>query len=296
MFRTFTVCAALLAAPAFAETVEIETAAGMVEVEQSPQSIIVFDPTSLDTLQALGVRPAASIGDALVDYINGWIVDLPDLGSMREPDYEAVAAFGADLAINGGRGQSTVPELARILPTIDMDVWGDQVGQSLARLRAFGVLFDREEEAAAVEADFMARLNAAKEAAEGRGNALIVMTNGPAVFVYGGSDGRFGWIHNDLGIPEAVEGMTADTHGEAVSFEFIRDANPDILFVIDRLAAIGEEGDNALTTLDNALVRETTAWKNDDVVVLSAAPLYIAFGGVQAMMGAFDEIAEQLAE
>lgn len=48
---------------------------------------------------------------------------------------------------------------------------------------------------------------------------------------------------------------------------------------MDRLAAVGKEGQSAQQTLDNALVQQTTAWKKGQVVYLSAAS-YLALGGV----------------
>ena len=48
-------------------------------------------------------------------------------------------------------------------------------------------------------------------------------------------------------------------HGQPVTFEYIKKPNPDWLFVLDRSAAIGEEGKAAKDVLDNPLVAETTA-------------------------------------
>ena len=48
-------------------------------------------------------------------------------------------------------------------------------------------------------------------------------------------------------------------HGQPVMFEYIKKTNPDWLFVLDRSAAIGEEGKAAKDVLDNPLVAETTA-------------------------------------
>ena len=48
-------------------------------------------------------------------------------------------------------------------------------------------------------------------------------------------------------------------HGQPVTFEYIKKTNPDWLFVLDRSAAIGEEGKAAKDVLDNPLVAETTA-------------------------------------
>ena len=48
-------------------------------------------------------------------------------------------------------------------------------------------------------------------------------------------------------------------HGQPVTFEYIKKTNPDWLFVLDRSAAIGEEGKAAKDVLDNPLVAEMTA-------------------------------------
>ena len=48
-------------------------------------------------------------------------------------------------------------------------------------------------------------------------------------------------------------------HGQPVTFEYIKKTNPDWLFVLDRSAAIGEEGKAAKDAPDNPLVAETTA-------------------------------------
>ncbi|MFN3209328.1 MAG: ABC transporter substrate-binding protein [Roseovarius sp.] len=127
-----------------------------------------------------------------------------------------------------------------------------------------------------------------KAAAAGAGRTLIVMTNGPKVSAYGAS-GRFGWLHTAFGLEEAAEEVSASDHGEAISFEFIRQTDPDVILVIDRSAAIGDVK-TAQATLDNALVRETTAWRTGRVIYLESAPIYIAAGGVQALNATLDQM------
>jgi iron complex transport system substrate-binding protein len=121
------------------------------------------------------------------------------------------------------------------------------------------------------------------------------MTNGPKVTAYGPGS-RFGWVHAALDLPPAVPDVEAATHGEAVSFEFIANANPDWLLVLDRAAAIGSEDQNAKATLDNELVAGTTAWKRGQVIYLPAGDFYIAAGGVQAMSRVFTAITEAYAK
>ncbi|QHQ35151.1 siderophore ABC transporter substrate-binding protein [Algicella marina] len=289
MLRKLALALTLAAAPAVAEEVTVETYAGPVAVETAPETIAVFDIAALDTLDALGVKPTGLVRPYYLPFLEDAAEGTEPVGSLFEPDFEAVNALQPDLIIAGGRSQEQVPNLAKLAPTLDMTIWEDTIGQGLARLEAYGKIFGKEDEAAELHAEFEAKLEAAKAAVGGKGNALIVLTNGPKISAYGAA-GRFGWLHTALELPEAVEAVEQTTHGEAISFEFIREVDPDILLVIDRLSATGQEGDSAATTLDNALIRDTKAWKSGQVVFLSAAPVYISGGGIQSLNIVMDEI------
>lgn len=295
MLRMLAAAILLAATPLVAETVTVDTYTGKVEVPVDPKKIAVFDVAALDTLSALGVKPSGVVTPIFVTYLEDAKDGAAPVGSLFEPDFEAVAAMQPDLIVAGGRSSKVAPELAKIAPTVDMTIWEDVPGQGLARLATYGKIFGKEAEAAALAQEFNAKLEAAKAALDGKGDALIVMTNGPKISAYGAA-GRFGWLHKDLGLPEAVAEVEQATHGEAVSFEFIRDADPDILIVIDRLAAIGQDGDRAAATLDNALVHETTAWKTGKVIYLDSGRIYIAGGGIQSMMHTLDHIIAAVAD
>lgn len=290
MLRALLCGLAILATPAFSEPVEIKTFQGVVATPAQPEKIVVFDVSALDTLDALGVKPDGVVRPVFVDYLNDVTENADVVGSLFEPDFEAIAAMQPDLIIAGGRSQRAIPDLEKIAPTIDMTIWGDVVPQALDRLEAYGQIFGKHDEAAALRATFDAKLQETRNAVNGQGRALILMTNGPKVSAYGGS-GRFGWLHSTIGLPEAVDGMTDTAHGEAVSFEFIREANPDILIVIDRQAAIGQGNASAAATLDNALVHDTNAWKNGKVIYLDSARIYVAGGGIQSLIQTMDQIA-----
>lgn len=289
MFKKLAFAAMLSATPAFADTVKVDTYAGVVDVTQNPEIVAVFDVAALDTLDALGVKPAATVENVYVTYLDDAKEGSAPIGNLFEPDFEGVAALGPDLIIAGGRSSKVAPDLAKIAPTIDMTIWEDVVGQGLERLEAFGKIFGKEAEAAKLATEFNDKLTETQAALAGQGSALIVLTNGPKVSAYGAA-GRFGWLHKALDLPEAVEAVEQATHGEAISFEFIAEANPDILIVIDRQAAIGQEGESAKATLDNELVHGTNAWKTGKVIYLDSAPLYIAGGGIQSMSKTLDQI------
>ncbi|MBN9030683.1 MAG: siderophore ABC transporter substrate-binding protein [Rhizobiales bacterium] len=275
------VAVAFVAFSAFA--VEIATARGPVEIAATPRRIAVYDIAALDTLERLGIHPAGIPDKLYVPELEAVKRDAVSVGTLFEPDLEALSALAPDLVIVGSRSAGRAEMTAKVAPTIDMTIDGnDLIGQARARLAAYGALFGKQAEADTAIAGLDVAVQAAKAAINGKGKGLIVMTNGPKVSTYGPGS-RFGWLHSVLGLPPAVPTIDAATHGEAVSFEFIRDANPDWLLVLDRAAAVGSSEQGAKVTLDNELVAETTAWKKGQVIYLPPADFYIAAGGVQAV-------------
>lgn len=284
--------AAAIAAPASAEDLTVDTFRGPAQVPAAPETIVVLDVSAVDTIDALGVPIAAVPNSLYVPFLDDVAASAEPVGSLFEPDFEAIANLAPDLIVAGGRSSKQTEMLARIAPTVDMTIPADDhMALALARLDTYGEIFDREQQAAEIRADFDAKLEAARAAVDGKGKALIVLTNGPKVSAYGAGS-RFGWIHTALDLPEAREGVDVQTHGEAISFEFINEVNPDWLIVIDRGAAIGAEGASAQATLDNELVAQTTAWETGQVIYPDPARLYISGGGIQSMSHVLDQLTE----
>ncbi|GAB5446163.1 siderophore ABC transporter substrate-binding protein [Gymnodinialimonas sp.] len=291
MFRVPTTLACLmLASVAHAEEVTVTTYTGEASVTTAPATIAVLDAAAIDTISALGITVNAVPAMPPLPYLAEVLDAATPVGSLFEPDFEALAVLAPDLIIAGGRSSRQVEPLSEVAPTIDMTIWGeDMIGQTEDRIAGYGAIFDREAEAAALTEALRARLAEATEAVDGQGNAMIVLANGGNISAYG-DDSRFGWLHTALDLPEAFPDLTAETHGEAISFEFIAEVNPDYILVIDRAAAIGQDGEAAAATLDNPLVASTTAAQEGQIIYLSSGPLYLAGGGVQSMMMTLDEI------
>lgn len=269
-----------------ADTVTVLTARGEVAVPASPAKVAVFDIAAIDTLTALGVTPDGTPDKLYVDYLAD--VPVTPMGTLFEPDLEALAGLAPDLIVVGGRSSTQVDALSPIAPTIDMTIFDDVPGEARQRIEAYGTLFGKTAEAAELLAGYDAALAAAQAAVAGKGTALILQTNGPKVSAYG-KGSRFGWLHTALDLPEAYENLNPDTHGDAVSFEFIAEANPDWLIVVDRAAAIGETA-SAQATLDNPLVAGTTAGQNGQIIYLSSGPVYIAGGGYTSITTTLSEL------
>lgn len=279
-------CAAVVASSAFAKEVTIPTARGEVTFAETPSKIAVFDAATIDVMQHLGV-PVAGSADVLktVPYLKPSVENAVNVGTVFEPNMEALHGLRPDLIIVATRSAKKFDEVKEIANTIDLtpNPKLNTIEAGLANLESLGKLFDKEAKATEYKAEIETLLNEAKEAVKGKGNGLIIIVNAGKMAAFG-EKGRLGWVHSALGIPLAKTDVhqKGTGHGEPVSPEFLQKINPDWLFVLDRTAAIGEEGKTAKEVLDNELVHQTKAWKNGQIVYLSSAA-YLAAGGIEQM-------------
>ncbi|WP_202814210.1 siderophore ABC transporter substrate-binding protein [Fulvimarina pelagi] len=290
-----------LAAPAFAqgaedaETLTVETYRGDVTVPRTPETVVVYDLSALDTLDALGIEidgvPDAPYPDRLSRFGKGGPTKV---GTLFEPDLEAVNALQPDLIVTGGRSSDKTDTLSGIAPTIDMTVdEGDYLESAIDRTEALAAIFGKSEEAGEAIAKLRASIEDLRSRAQDAGTGLILLTTGNKVSAFGPGS-RFGILHDAYGIAPADSGFGEGNHGEAVSFEYIAETNPDWLFAIDRDAAIGQGSAAAL--LDNELVRGTTAWSTGQVVDLDPGDWYLAASGLRAMQSAVDQVSKALSQ
>jgi iron complex transport system substrate-binding protein len=284
------------------ETITVTDALGEEEVQLNPKSVVVFDMGVLDTLDTLGVDAVTGVakGGATPSYLKKYDSDdYVAVGDLFEPNLEAIPRTKPDLII-GGRSAAmhdTLEDAFDGVPVLDMSVEETAyLESSRQNILTLASIFEKEKQAEDVLAGYDDRIAAVKKQAGGSGKGLVLLTSGGEVTAYS-LNSRFGFLHADFGVTP-VTGELGDTesrHGEAVSFEYIRKANPDLLYVVDRDAAIGEEGKSAEEILDNALVKNTTAWKNDKVNYVNAEAWYVVVGGLTSIGTLIDDIEKSLA-
>lgn len=281
---------ALTATGATAQPLTLRHGSGETTLPATPKKVVVFDLASLDTLDALGVEVAAVPGGSKPAYLEKFLgAGYAKVGTLFEPDYEAIAALSPDLIIVGGRSRPKYAELAKLAPTIDMSVDAkrpyDSAKENIALL---GRTFGKDARAKELLDKLDASTTAVKAKAANAGKGLLVLTVGSRMSAFGPGS-RFGMLHDAFGIVPAVPDLKIGSHGQPANFEFIQKTNPDWLFVIDREAAIGKTG-TAAKLLDNELVAQTTAWKKKQVVYLNSQNWYLIGGGAQALQASVDQI------
>ncbi|WP_029069443.1 siderophore ABC transporter substrate-binding protein [Jonesia quinghaiensis] len=278
-----------------AATVSITHAQGTTDVPVNPEKVYTFDLGVLDSLTSLGVDvtgvPEAVYPASLTQYSGE---EYTKIGSMKEPDFEAIAAGDPDLIIISARASEAYGELSEIAPTIDLTVdAADPLPSFKEHTETLGKIFDKEEEVTAKLTGIDEQIAAVAAEAPNAGSALILMTSATEVTAYGAGS-RFGLIHDVLGFPTAADVKSEGPHGEAVSFEFIKEANPANIFAIDRDAAFGESTDASAAVLDNELVDSTDAAKNDKIISLDAGSWYLVGYGLNNLPTMIDQVASAL--
>lgn len=275
--------------------VEITHYSGTDMAPVNPETVVVADMAAFLSLHDLGVEGIAGllglgvpVPDSYADALNN--PDFAELGTVWEPDYEAINALEPDLIIVAGRSSRIYPDMKEIAPTVDLTIWEDFYSKFQEQHRNMGRIFGVEERVEERLAELDALVQEVSAQAAGAGKALILMTTGAEVTAYGPGS-RFGFVHDTFGYAAAAESLERDaTHGDAVSFEYILEMQPDVLFVIDRASAIGAEGKAAAELLDNELVAQTPAWQNGRVIYVDSFAWYIAWTSLPAIFQVVEDV------
>lgn len=275
--------------------ITIEHELGTAILEKNPKKVLVFDYGLLDLMENLGVEvtglPKASIPTFLEKYKDE---KYTDIGTLKEPDFEKVFELEPDVIFISSRTSAAYEELNKIAPTIYLPVDNaDYMASVEHNADIIGKLFDKSEEASKILATLKDRVSAIKTKVEAKGeNALVVLANDGTLSAYGAVS-RFGILHNALGFKQSDENIEVSTHGQTITYEYILEKNPDNLFVIDRNQVVGGET-NAVSTLENDIVKETNAYKNGKIVYLNPEVWYITSGGFTGTSMMLDEVEASL--
>ena len=269
----------------------IEHKYGEAVIDKNPEKVVVFDFGILDTLDELGVEvtgvPQATIPAYLEKYADK---KYTNVGSLKEPDFEAIHAMQPDVIFISTRQAELYEQFAEIAPTVYVELDYTKYMESFEKnMNLVGEIFDKKDEVASAVEEIKAsveELNKKASALDKKG--LIVLANEGKVSAYGPSS-RFGVIHDVFGFGAADEKIEVSTHGQSITFEYIMETNPDVLFVIDRNSAVGGEA-GAEKVIENELVKKTTAFKEDKIIYLDPDAWYLSGGGLQSVKMMAEEI------
>lgn len=264
------------------QTIKVTDSQGEVEVPLNPQKVVVFDMGSLDTIKALGKgdtvigAPTKNLPNYLAEF-----KDVEAAGGIKEPDLEKINQLKPDLIIISGRQEDFKADLEAIAPTIYLAVdSADTWNSTKTNITTLGNIFEEADLAQEKIASIDKQITTVKEKAEKSGlKTLVTLVNEGQLSAY--SEGsRFGIIHDTFGFSQADDKIEASTHGQSVSYEYVLEQDPEVIFVIDRTKAIGGDDENN-NVVSNELVAQTKAGKNGKVIALTPDVWYLSGGGIE---------------
>ena len=264
------------------QVITVEDASGKVEVPKSPKKVVVFDMGSLDTIRELGKEDTV-IGvpqKNLPKYLESF-KEVESVGGLKEPDLEKINQLKPDLIVISGRQEDYKKDLEAIAPTVYLSVDSSKTWEStVSNINTLAKIYDEEKVAKEKIATIEDKIKTVKKEAQASGlKTLTTLVNEGQLSAYG-EGSRFGIVHDTFGFPVADGKIEASTHGQSVSYEYVLEKNPDIIFVVDRTKAIG--GDTSQNNVaKNELVAQTKAGQTNKVVSLTPDVWYLSGGGIK---------------
>lgn len=276
----------LSAFTANAEMIEITHEKGITELERNPARVVVIGVGALDAVVTLGVEPVAiSTVSVFPEYLAQYRdYKFVSAGSLSEPNFETIYTQKPDLIIVGSRAAKQYDELAKIAPTI-VFAPNDKKGywqSTKHQWRNLGKVFDKTEFVENKITQLDQEFKAVSDYNQKHNiDALTIMSSGGNITAFG-ADSRFSVIYQDFGFTPTVEAIKAKTHGDLVSYEFIREINPSTLLIVDKDSLTNRGKSTVQRDFENDLVQATNAYQNKQMTYLDINAWYLAISGIQA--------------
>lgn len=282
--------------PAFTKPLAATLLLSMAATASANQRIATFDLGSLDTLDALGLSeqvvgvPKASLPNYLEQYAEEIYADI---GGLRSPDMDAISESEPSLILYTGRQDDWEEELGEIAPLLNTSLQGDDYLTAFdANVRELASRLEAESEAEEALAALHGEIENQREALSNAPSTLVVTHNSGNLML-----NQHPVVHEVLGVDalDMPDSVTSETRGTRIftplSADAIAEINPDVVLVIDRSAAIGDEPAD-VNTLTQMLLAAGS--ENTRLVMLTPALWYLSGGGLQSLALQVEEVAAAL--
>lgn len=288
-----------------ASQITIKHHSGITIVPKNPKRIVVLDFGALDIIDSLNVNNfdilAISkdiIPSNLSDYDS---ISVHNIGGLKSPNLEHIYTLKPDLIIMSGRQEVYYDKLSEIAPTIDLSddknlTWEQNLEN---RVHIIASIFNKEDKADQYLQKVMSSvLELRNRCKDSKIKGLTIMTLGNKMSAYG-KNSRYGLLYDSTGLDldsvlelsdEDLKSDKINFRGKIISFEYIKEANPDYILVIDRSAAIHQKDVKAKDLFDNDLIKSTNAYKNNKIIYLSSDLWYLCNGGLHSIMMQLEEV------
>lgn len=264
---------------------------GELLLQRQPEKIAVLDPQFMDHMLALGEQPAGSVmvtGDlsSFPEYLIGKLHEVQPLGTLDEPDLEALRALAPDLIICTEFQKNIYRSLTHIAPTIMLERNRDW----RETLRIIGRIMGKKREAEQVLQQYKHKISGLK-------SALAAKLHGQSVTMIRPKDNIIrlhtcahrtaAILYSDLGLYPPKLAVDRKRTSSIISLERLPELDADHYFVLT---------DHKFKDWMNE-IQTTTKWKSlravqQHHVYHAKASIWIAYYGPIAMNQVVDQVAE----
>ncbi|WP_413701835.1 siderophore ABC transporter substrate-binding protein [Psychromonas sp. KJ10-10] len=282
LFLLLTLSSALVTA----ETISVTHKLGNITLESTPKKVVVIGLGALDTLDYFGITPiAVSKGISYPPYLEQYNSDkFASSGTVFEPDFEAIYNMKPDLIVVGIRSSKSYKELSEIAPTLlfAIDEQESYWESTQKQWKNIATVFDLESEVTNTINTLDKQIKEIhNKNTEHKTDALTIMSSGGNITTFG-AQSRFASIYQDFGYLETIINVKGSRHGDLVSYEFIQDAQPSTLLIIDRDKLVNKGESKTREQFENPLIKATPAYKNKHMIFLDLNAWYLSIAGVNA--------------
>lgn len=277
--------------------VTVQHKLGITVIDALPQRVVALDMNEVDFLDQLGVPVVGMPKDFVPHFLAKYkdAPDVEDMGSIVQPNLERVYAAKPDLILITSLQANHYKELSEIAPVIHFDVdYRDSQVEHIEvikdHLMTLGRIFEKKDLALQKLAELESKVEEARRVTLERSEKALVVLHNNGSFSSFGVSSRYGFVFNALGVKPASQSIETGLHGQPISSEFIQQANPDIIYVVDRTAVMERRPVMNAEALNNPLLRQTNAWKNGRIVFADAEAWYITAASVNSLKLVVDDV------
>lgn len=273
---------------AVAEPVVIQSALGEVTVQPDPQNVVVFDYSALDSLNKMAIAVAGVAKSDLPTYLSKFdSEDYVDIGTLSEPNYEAIAALNPDLILISEEDAQAYDQLSAIAPTVYLPHPGADYFEGYAEnLRTLGKIFDKESYVESeLESSFGITAQLKQHISEEGFEAMVLTVNGDEIKVFG-PDSQYGSIFTAFGFIDAASALETSSDGTVITLDQLLEIDPQYLFYIDFTP---EDSDTEMALMDDS-VQTLTAYDIKQIGQLGEGYWSEARGGFEATQEMISEM------
>ena len=271
----------------------VDSVYGPVELNGLPHRVVALGENALDVALALGIQPVGALasrgGSDIPDYLKEKAGNITLVGSVREPNLEAILMLQPDLILaSSDLPKAQYDRLSLIAPTIvpkggSFEDWRTVNG-------TYALALGKQDEGAALATEIDARIAALRERQSGNIQVSVVRWNPQGPFIM--SSRLFvGQLLDAMGFkPNELSTQTKKPHTDILSLENLNKADADWMF----LATLNSDGQKALEDArKQPAFNRLNAVKNGNVVTVDGQ-IWSSSSGYLAAHRILDDVEKAL--